>query len=95
MSQTFDLHIHLQEGNPLEFSQIPQNEAPGLQQYMAKQGVSLSQDADVSAAVPDAKAQPAAGEASESDSEEVRIVGPTLHTCCRIELHASRILLLA
>ena len=69
MSQTFDVHIHVKEGGLQEFSQIPQNEASGLQQYMANQGVALGDSAQPPAS---AKAQPGPMEHSGSDSEEVR-----------------------
>ena len=72
MSQTFDMHVHLREGNLLDFSQIPQNEAYGLQQYMTKAGVALSGGPSQPVVT---TAQPAAEEDGDSDSEEVR-------TCC-------------
>lgn len=68
MSQTFDVHVHLREGGLQEFSQIPQNEATGLQQYMAKQGVAVGGADQPPASV---KAQPGPIDASGSDSEEV------------------------
>ncbi|KAK9833669.1 hypothetical protein WJX74_002308 [Apatococcus lobatus] len=67
MSQTFDIHVHLKEGGLQEFSQIPQNEAFGLQQYMTNQGVALG-GADEQPA--SAKAQPGPMDVSGSDSEE-------------------------
>lgn len=70
MSQTFDIHVHLSEGGLQEFSQIPQSEAAGLQQYVAKQGVALGGADQPPASI---KAQPSLIDASGSGSEEVML----------------------
>ena len=67
MSQTFDMHVHTNDGSTYEFSHMPQNEAPGLQQYMAKQGVAAAGGDQAPAST---KSQSAAADASDSDSEE-------------------------